>query len=430
MEQEIRNLILAAWRDAQRSDFWLESLVLAVALLIAWLVQRLARKPSGTEDKLHEFGRVGLRRVAFPLTALVLVLIARPVLRIWHQNVDLLNIAVPLLGSLALVRATVFALRHAFAPSGWLATFEKALATVVWGVVALHIVGWLDPIIEHLEQISFPVGKVRLDLWLVLQGAFTVLATVLMALWIGGVIEDRLMRATALDSNVRLVLSRLSKALLITLAVLIGLPIVGIDLTALSVFGGALGVGLGFGLQKVASNYVSGFIILLDRSIRLGNVIEVDRFGGEVTQITTRYTVLRGLTGVEAIVPNEMLFNSVVTNQTYTHTQVRVAVQVQVGYQSDLDQAMQIIVDAARQHPRVLADPPPRAFLVSFGDSGINLELGFWIADPGLGTLDVRSAIHLAIWQEFQHAGIQIPFPQREVHVLAPASPRPVPESL
>ena len=172
------------------------------------------------------------------------------------------------------------------------------------------------------------------------------------------------------------------------------------------------------GLQKIANNYVSGFIILLDRSIQLGNLISVAGERGQVTRITTRYTVLKGMTGVEAIVPNEVLVSSVVLNESLSSPQVRVSLPVQVSYDSDLEQAMSLMAEAARVQRRVLADPPPQAFVHAFADSGINLELGFWIADPQEGTSQVRSDINLAIWRAFKAAGIEIPFPQREVRLM------------
>ncbi|WP_261379455.1 mechanosensitive ion channel family protein [Denitratisoma sp. DHT3] len=192
----------------------------------------------------------------------------------------------------------------------------------------------------------------------------------------------------------------------------------GIDLTTLSVFGGALGVGLGFGLQKIAASYVSGFIILLDRSIRIGNVISVGSDRGQVTRITTRYTVLKGLGGVEAIVPNELLVSSVVGNESYTDRQVRVGLPVQVSYGTNLEQALAILEGIARAQPRVLADPAPQAVVLAFADSGISLELGFWIRDPEAGTGGLRSAINLSIWRAFKEVGIAFPFPQREVRLL------------
>jgi small-conductance mechanosensitive channel len=227
------------------------------------------------------------------------------------------------------------------------------------------------------------------------------------------------MSAQGVDANLRLVLARLVRALLILLAVLIGLPLVGIDLTTLSVFGGALGVGLGLGLQKIAANYVSGFIILLDRSIRIGNLIEVQAQRGIVTRITTRYTLLRGQTGVEVIVPNEMLVGSIITNETLSDPKVRLATQVQVAYGTDLERALAILVAAARVQPRVLVDPPTKGFVTAFAESGINLEVGYWIGDPEDGTMQIKSDTLLAIWKAFKAEGIEIPFPQREVRMLA-----------
>ncbi|MBM3392994.1 MAG: mechanosensitive ion channel, partial [Betaproteobacteria bacterium] len=368
-----------------------------------------------------QFGKRGLKRLAFPLAALVFVLlIARPLLQQWH-SVNLLKLAVPLLGSFAVIRAMMFALRTGFPCAAWLASFERVLALVVWSGVALYLTGLLPEIAESLDAIHFAVGKQKLSLWLILQGTVAVLATLLAALWLGGLAEQRLMAAAGLDGNLKLVFARLARAGLVLLAVLVSLPLVGIDLTALSVFGGALGVGIGFGLQKIAASYVSGFILLLDRSIRLGNVITVDKYNGEVTRITTRYTVLRSPTGVEAIVPNEVLVGSVVMNETYTNSRVRHAVAVQVGYGTDLERAMALMVEAARAQPRVLALPAPQAFLARFADSGIDLELGLWIEDPEAGVLGIKSDINMAVWRAFRQAGIEIPYPQREVRLLNPS---------
>ncbi|MBI5785591.1 MAG: mechanosensitive ion channel [Rhodocyclales bacterium] len=389
-------------------------------MAIAWLFSYIVRShqahavPSAT--RAGKLGQRGFKRVAFPLSALLLVLVARPLLGQWH-HVNLLSLAVPLLLSLAVIRSVFFVLRLSFS-GPWLASFERTFAAFAWGIVALHITGLLPDLIALLESVGFTVGKQRLDLWVILQGVATVLATLLLALWAGGTIEGRLMAAPGLDSNLRIVFARLAKAVLIVIAVLIALPVVGIDLTTLSVFGGALGVGLGFGLQKIAANYVSGFIILLDRSIRIGDLISVGPDRGQVSRITTRYTVIKGMTGVEAIVPNEVLVGSVVQNESFSDTRVRIALPVQVAYGSDLERAMAIMVEAAVAQPRVLADPPAKAFVTAFADSGINLELGFWVGDPEEGTLQLRSDINLGIWRAFQAAGIEIPFPQREVRIV------------
>lgn len=421
MSSETRSLLLNFWHDLQQPDTLWQAAVLLVCLFLAWGIHQLVRRrQEATQAGVWQMGQGGLRRVTFPLVALVLVAFAQQLLQ-RQIHTHLLALAVPLLGSLAIIRVVFYVLRHTFRLSGWLATFERGFALLVWSLVALHILGVLPDVLEFLESIEFVIGKQHLNLWQILQGAMTVMAALLLALWVGGSIERRLMAARDLDENLKVVFARLSQALLVLLAVLIGLPLVGIDLTTLSVFGGALGVGLGFGLQRIASSYVSGFIILLDRSIRLGNVITVGDDRGQVTQITTRYTVLKGGHGVEAIVPNEILISQVVRNESLSDPCVRVALSVQVGYDSDIGQVMQLMCAAAQQQSRVLADPPPRAFLKEFADSGINMELGIWIRDPHEGVLQLRSDINLAMLQAFRAHGIDIPYPHRVWQALEPA---------
>ena len=421
-ENQIAELLVDLWRDVQQPAIFWQVGVLAVCLFIAWLITRqvkavLRRRRAADPAVAVDAREEGLRRVIFPLTALVLVVLARAVLANWH-HINLLKLAVPLLLAMAVIRLTVHALKRSFPRAGWLASFERAFAFGAWGVVALHLSGVLPTVIDGLEQVAFSIGKAKVNLWMLLQGALTVFITVLVALWVAGVIESRLMRTEGLDGNLKLVFTRLSRGLLLVLAVAIGLPLVGIDLTALSVFGGALGVGLGFGMQKIAANYVSGFILLLDRSIRMGNLISVGNERGIVSQITTRYTVLKGMTGIESIVPNETLVGSIVQNETFTDPKVRVAVPIQVSYATDLEKAMAIMIEAAKAQPRVMHDPAPGAFLEAFADSGINLQLGFWIRDPAEGTLGIRSAINMQIWRRFKEEGIEIPFPQREIRML------------
>ncbi|QKS28848.1 mechanosensitive ion channel family protein [Accumulibacter sp.] len=424
-EKEMFALLLELWRDLQDPGFLWQVSALLLSLLIAWGATRLwqrretavAAAPYGA---LRAFGSGSLKRVSFPLLALLLVLIARRAFRHWHLGpVSLLDLAVPLLLSMALVRAAVYVLRHAFPPSGWVATSERLIATVVWLGFALHLTGLADPLIELLQQVSFPAGRQRLDLWTLLSGLVTVVLTVLLALWLSREIESRLLASETIDSNMRVVLGRLVKAVLSVIALLLGLSIVGIDITALSVFSGALAVGLGLGLQKIASNYVSGFIILLDRSIRLGHLVAIDpTTSGVVSQITARYTVLRTLTGTEVIIPNEYLVSNIVRNESYSDSQVRVVVSLQVSYGTDLELAMRLMNEAARAQPRVLPEPAPQVLLTAFADSGISLDLGFWIGDPQEGTGGVRSAINMMIWRSFRENGIEIPFPQREVRLI------------
>ncbi len=416
-EHELASLWRSVLADLREPDLVWQLLALAACLLLAKLGERVLRGRQVGAGRAWELGHGGLKRIAFPLFALILVLLARPLAQQWI-HVGLFSLALPLLSSLAVIRVVFYVLRLSFVDATWLAQFERVFALLVWAIVALHITGLLPDVIGVLESVSFNAGKQKLSLWHVLQGLAAVLATVLVALWLSSAVEARLNAAVGLDNNLRAVFARLSRALLILLAVLIGLPMVGIDLTTLSVFGGALGVGLGFGLQKIASNYVSGFIILLDNSIRIGNIITVGNDRGEVTRITTRYTVLKNLAGVEALVPNELLVGSVVQNESYSDRQVRIALPVQVSYDSDLERAMSIMAAAATAQPRVLADPAPAVLLKEFADSGINLELGFWVGDPEQGVGGLRSDINLALWRGFKQAGIAIPYPQREVRIL------------
>jgi small-conductance mechanosensitive channel len=282
----------------------------------------------------------------------------------------------------------------------------------------MHLTGILPEIVNWLSEVELTAGKHKLSLWTLLSGAFWIGITLLLAVWAGAALEVRLMRAEGLHSSLRVVFARLGKAVLLIAAVLVVLPLIGVDLTVLSVFGGALGVGLGLGLQKIASNYLSGFIILLDRSIRLGDMITADNHYGEVTKITTRYAVVRSLTGVEAIIPNDTLVTTTVLNHSYSDRSVRLVVRVQVGYRTEVGDALKLLLEIAARHPRVLREPEPTAHVLNLADSGVELELGFWIKDPERGSQNVRSDVSVALLSEFRARGIEIPFPQREVRLL------------
>ncbi|HOL64857.1 MAG TPA: mechanosensitive ion channel [Accumulibacter sp.] len=434
-EKVLFALLLDLWKDISDPAFYWQLLALAVSLLLAWLLARYGRRHelaqvSDGHGAWRAFGTGSLRRLFFPLLALLLVLIVRKVFKVWHlAPVSLLDVAVPLMTSMALVRVVIYFLRYAFSPSGWLVSSERFVSTLIWLGLALHLSGLAEPLIELLEQVTLHIGKQKLDLWTLLNGLVTVIATVIIALWLSGLIEKRLLHSETIDANLRVVLGRLVKALLSVVALLVSLSLVGIDITALSVFSGALAVGLGLGLQKIASNYVSGFILLLDRSIRIGNVIAVDpATSGVVSQITVRYTVVRTLAGVEVIIPNEYLVSNIIRNESFSDSRVRVLVSLQVAYGSDLELAMRLMESAAAEQPRVLTDPAPQVLLTAFADSGINLDLNFWIGDPQTGTGGVRSAINLAIWRAFQAHSIEIPFPQREVRLLGASSPAPASE--
>jgi small-conductance mechanosensitive channel len=429
----LNDILRIVQQDLARPQYLWQLVVIAAALAGGWLfaqwikrrvdarVQAQVREPSARVDLLR-FSIDGFRRLAFPVSAMVLLILGGLALRasglvVRAGDSQFLRLAVTLLGSMAVIRLFVYVARRSFPRSAWIASFERAIAIAMWLVVALHVTGLLADMIEMLEAVHIPLGKQRFTFWDLLVAAISVVLTLLAAMWVGSVVEARLMAANSLTPNLRVVLSRLSKALLALVAVLVALSLVGIDLTVLSVFGGALGVGLGLGLQRIASNYVSGFIILLDRSLTIGDMITVEKYYGAVSQINTRYTVIKALDGTETIVPNEMLVSSPVINHSYTDRNVRVAVKVSVAYSADIDRALDILVQAARSQARVVSDPAPGAFITGFGADGIDLEVGFWIADPEQGSLSVRSDVSRLVLQRFREAGIEIPFPQRDVRI-------------
>ena len=420
---EIQNLVLGLIADLQNINTLWQVGVLAASLALAWWIARLVHgrlammppaEPGGTMK--ISFG--GLNRVVFPLCALLLVIVGRFILHRFHQGLHLLDIAVPLLFSLMLVRVAVYVLRRAFGAGSPLRKWERAIAWTIWIGVALHITGLLPEVVDLLDSFAFHVGKQRISLLNILQALLSVGITVVIALWAGRTIEGRLMSAPALNLNTRVVLSKLAKILLVIVAVLVALPAVGIDVTVLSVFGGALGVGIGLGLQKIAANYISGFLILLDRSISPGALVTIENRHGQITKLAARYVVVKGMDGTESIIPNETVITSVVINHSYSDRRVRVDVPIQVSYESDVDRALELMLDAARSHSRVLADPAPAAQLKGFADSGINLELYVWVPDPEAGTGNLRSDLMRELWVSFKANNISIPYPQREVRIV------------
>jgi len=414
--QQAHNLLLEALADLDRPAMLWQAAVIGLAVALAWLLagalKRRLPPPDPSKPSL-----LGLRHAAAPALAMLLLLPAKALLKTWFAP-TLLNVAIPLLFALTLMRVASQLLRYVFVPSGVLRLVEHAVTWTVLVGLALHLTGLTQEVVAVMDDIGFTIGRQRISLLLVLQGVLAVVIALLIALYLGRILENRLMRSEALDHSLRLVFSKLARGVLIVIAVVIALPLAGIDITFLSLFGGALGVGLGFGLQKIAANYVSGFIILLDRSVRIGDLLTIDNRYGTVTEIKTRYTVLRATDGTEAIIPNEALVSSVVINHSFSDRQLRINLPVQVGYGSDVERAMAILVEVARSHPRVLREPEPAAFLREFADSGINLELVVWISDPEEGQLNLRSALNLEIWRRFKAEGIEIPYPRRDIRIL------------
>jgi small-conductance mechanosensitive channel len=285
-------------------------------------------------------------------------------------------------------------------------------------VLALHLIGVWQDILNFLEGVGFTIGKTNINVLMVTQALLTVLITLFITLSISRMLENRLMRSEHLKMNVRVVLSKLIRTSLSLVAILMALSAVGFDITLLSVFGGALGVGLGFGLQKIASNYVSGFIILLDDSLHIGDVVTVDTHYGVVTELRFRYMVIRKLDATEVIIPHDTVMTTAVTNHSNAEHKTRVLMPILVSYDTDMKLAINIAKNIADKHPRVLQDPSPDVFMKGFAESGIDLHLAIWIPDPEEGTAKLQSEIYLEIWEQFKQNKIQVPYPQREIRIL------------
>jgi small-conductance mechanosensitive channel len=385
-----------------------------IGLLLARFIRRSWLHEDDSQNAIRRLGVEGFGRVLAPLLIAGLVWLAKISLE-RHQSVHLLRVALPLFTSMALIRIGFYLLRRVFARHGQIGpalhTFEKVLALVVWLGVALYLTGMWPDIIKFLEGKELRFGKAHTSLLEFLQGLVSVVILMMLALWAGAALEDRLMRLEGLHTSLRVVMARMSRAIFIVVSVLVSLRLMGLDLTVLSVFGGALGVGLGLGMQRIASNYVSGFIILLERSLSIGDPITVDKYSGRVTRINTRYTTLQALDGTHTLLPNEMLITGVVLNQSATNKAVRLSTRVTVAYDSDLDQVMDLLLRQADGVERVVADPAPSVQLNAFGPTGYELELGFSIVDAEKGGGSVISAVNKNIYALVHSGAIRLGLP-------------------
>ena len=402
-----------------------ELVVLVLAAAVAMVIHRklgqfLLESTSGIDSRgFRHLTLRSLQRIVFPLSMLLVALVGKGVLQHLQMNVLLLELVVPLMLSLAGIRLAVYVLRKGLKPGPAVKAWETLISTSIWLLVALHLLGWLPDIARVLDAFGYTFGAVRISLFTVLQFAVAVGALMVLATWLSKAVEQGLSRSSHISAGIKVGLSKTIKFGLYTLAGLLSLNAVGIDLSALTVFGGALGVGIGFGLQRIASNFISGFILVFDGSIRPGDVISINQKFGWVQELRARYIVVRDRDGVETLIPNENLITTEVINWSYSDKQVRLKLPVQISYDDDPEEAMDILLKASESCDRVLKDPPAAARLVGFGDNGIDLELRVWIYDPEGGVGNVRSDLNVAIWKGFKEAGITIPYPQRDLHVKA-----------
>jgi small-conductance mechanosensitive channel len=398
---------------------------IVIAILAAWWAGRQIRATERAKTALVQHG-VGAKvteafLIASPhIAATVLIAAFGGVLHALKAESGIVDHAITLAGLMLLIRVGVYLVRLSLGDrtKGW----GNAITFVIWAVLALHVLGWFDPLVQALDSVGVKTAKTRITLWSVLKILFTVGAFILIAVWIARWVERRLMAMQGLALSMRIGIAKFTQTFLIALSILLGLNATGLDLTTLNVLTGAIGVGLGFGLQAIVANFISGFVLLMDRSIKPGDVISFTGTTGTSTEgfgwvqeLRGRYVVIRDRDGVETLVPNQNLITNSVINWSYTDPRVRLKLPVRVSYKDDPEKALAVLLEAAENHKRILRDPPPVSRLMGFNDSGFDMELRFWIADPQEGVNNVRSDVNRIIWRLFQQHGITIPIAQHEV---------------
>jgi small-conductance mechanosensitive channel len=405
----------------------LEVGVLLLCLGLAWLLVRFWRgqAPSHGANSLPVtasiwFGKHIFDGVLFPMLALALALMARRAL--WGTvPLVVFKLVLPILVSLALIRLTVKVLRAVFPDSYTVQAIERTVSWLAWIGTVLWVTGVLPLVLDELDDITWKVGTGTLSLRNLIEGTLSAVLVMILSLSLSSAIESRLLRGATDNLSLRKIAANLIRALLLVLGLMLALSAVGVDLTALSVLGGGLGVGLGLGLQRLAANYVSGFVILAERSLRIGDLVRVDNFEGRITDINTRYTVLRSATGRESIVPNEILISQRVENASLADSRLMLTTVLQVAYGTDLDHISPLLREAVQKVSRIDQVQPPGVNLSNFGADGLELTITYWVLDPENGQLTVRSEVNKAILDTLTREGVDIPFPQRVLHVKTPA---------
>src|SRR6184192_459620 len=413
-----------------------------IALLVARALRtRAARAAGSPPPPAHWLDRSlrGAVILAPFLAALAVLLGSHVALAALGGPTEVIDGTVRIVGALVLVRLAVFALGLTLGPESWVGTRESRITLILWAVAAVAMLGWLDALETALNGISLLPGRTTLSVWGLLKGLVVVTAFVIVASLVARAIERHVMRLDQLAVSTRVGVSKFAYFLLLGLGMLLGINAAGVDVTTLNVLTGAIGLGLGFGLQSVASNFVSGFVLLMDKSIKPGDVISfttgtsgasAGNFGW-VQELRGRYVVVRDRDGVDTLVPNQNLITSPFINWSYSDQRVRLKLPVTVSYDDDPEVALQLLLQAAENHPRILRDPPAVSRLISFEAYGMLLEVRFWIADPVNGVNNVRSDVNRAIWRIFRAHGVTIPVPQQEMRLLprrrAPSLPDALP---
>jgi small-conductance mechanosensitive channel len=344
---------------------------------------------------------------------------------------DLLYVALELTLALALVRLGTYGMRLMLGRETWFDAWEGRIAVAIWLIIALELLGWLEKIQATLEHVRLIPGRNVFTLWELVKGIVVVTLFVFVTTLVARTVERRLMRLSSIALSTRIGISKFTYFVLLGIGVLLGINAAGVDVTTLNVLTGGIGIGLGFGLQTIAGNFVSGFVLLIDKSIKPGDVISftghtgtsTENFGW-VQELRGRYVVVRDRDGVETLVPNQNLITNSVINWSYSDQRVRLRLPVMISYDDDPEEALDALLEAVGDHPRILREPAPVSRLMAFEDYGMRLEVRFWIADPMNGVNNVRSDVNRAIWRVFRIHNIRIPVAQRELRMLPP-SPAP-----
>lgn len=397
-----------------------EIAALALCVALAWGFSKVLRNALRMQDDPSSvlFGRKVIDGALFPLVLLTLAYVARAIV-IKFFPMAAFKVAIPVLVALVVIRVGVKVLQAAFTTAPWVRVMERTISWVAWLAMVLWVSGLLPVVLGELDEISWKIGSTTLSLRTLIEGLVTASAVMIVALWVSAAIETRLLRkATGGDLSMRKAVSNATRALLLFVGLMVALSAVGIDLTALSVFSGAIGVGIGFGLQKLASNYVSGFVILAERRLRIGDNVKVDSFEGRILDINTRYSVIRSAAGRESIVPNELMVINRVENLSSAITRVWQTSVVTVAYGSDAELVSRLMLQAIDEQEAALRDPAPQASLSAFGANGLEFTMGYWI-NSGDAPVQLRllSQINRRVLQLLQEHGIEMPFPQRVLHV-------------
>jgi small-conductance mechanosensitive channel len=350
------------------------------------------------------------------LTFIVVLLIARSGLRmgVEHPRTYLLRVAISLITAWLVINVLASFIHNRFV--------NRVVAVSAWTIAALSILRLLDPVAASLDSstVSIAVGGLRITPLIVLKTTALLLITLWAANAISNFVDRRIQTFADLTPSIQVLIGKLIRIALITFAIVLVLSSMGIDLSVLALFSGAVGVGLGFGLQKIVSNLVSGIILLADKSIKPGDVISVGESFGWVGSMGARCTSIVTRDGREYLIPNEDFVTQRVINWSYSNDEVRLEVSFGVSYASDPHKVCAFAVEATKSAPRALASPGPTCHLKGFGDSSLNFVLRFWIKDPVEGITNVRSEVLLALWDIFKREGIEIPFPQRDVNMRMP----------